>query len=725
MSDPGQGVPRDSGLNPLFFALYAARRFLLLILLAATVGLAFGLFRAAVTPNTYQSTGKLYIRPSVRENLTAESAIAGSASVRMLNLRETISNEMQVLSSPQLYRKIVEKVGVNGILTPYDPTRGREAGDWATRLFHGFQQWWFQGGTGGGDAVGDLEYQAIQTLRSALAIYPEPNTTYVNVTYTTTSPEQAKRIVDVALDAAKEVHTEVLNAASNLETVLRELELEEQQARAAEEKLRQFRLEREIYDYEAQRAALIEHLAELGRQHDQIDLEIKGRVAERATIERIKAAVKELQAQEGPPPTNPEYTRLMALLTTLQTEHLQLQLARVRGGETTVLDAQQKLLDRLVADTKAALEQEKPTFDPIQVANPRFVRFVADLDAIEIAMDKLAEQRRHVAAERATAMKRLAEFEGYSPELRQLELDAEQRRTMAGKLADSVVNLKTVERLNQLNLSNIGIHYYGLYEPNKIAPVRSKLLVVGVAGGVAIGGLLALALAFLDRRIRNGQDLRRAGFRGRIVATTRNRTDDERTPFAMQRAEGNALWRLVAYDKLEAGGMVLAVVGAGAEAEVGMPAADLAFGLVRHAGEEAVLVDCGAVGGPLQGLADREAIGWRQVVAGGATLDAALNATTEPGLRFLPCGSGEHGPQSLAELQTLLPELCGRFRFVVLAVGDLEGVRGALAAVRAAEASLLVVRERLATQQRVSGDLASIESAGSTLLGVVLQRDGA
>lgn len=724
MTDPGQGGSRESGLNPVFFALHAAKRFHLLILLAGGVGLAFGLFRAAVTPNTYQSTGKLYIRPSVRDNLTAESAIAGAASVRMLNLRETISNEMQVLSSPQLYQKIVEKVGVAGILTPYDPTQGREAGDWATRLFHGFQQWWFQDGGGSGEMVGDLEYQAIQTLRSALAIYPEPNTTYVNVTYTTTSPEQAKRIVDVALEAAKEVHTEVLNAASSLETVLRELELEEQQARAAEAKLRTFRLEREIYDYDAQRAGLIEHLAELNRQQDQIDLEIKGRLAERATIERIRVAVKDVQPQEGPAPPNPEFTRLLAQLSTLQTELLQLQLARARGGEKAVLDAQQQLLDRLVAETKTALEQEKPTFAPIQVSNPRFVRFVEHLDEIEIAMDKLAEQRKHVAAERASGMKRLAEFEAYSPELRQLELDAEQRRSMAGKLADSVVNLKTVERLNQLNLSNIGIHYKGLYEPNKIAPVRSKLLVVGVAGGVAAGGVLALALAFLDRRVRNGQDLRRAGFRGRIVATVRKRAHDQRMPLAADRAEGNALWRLVAYEARDAGGMVLAAIGAGPDAEVGMPAADLAFGLARHAGEPTVLVDCGTTSGPLQQLAEPDAAGWRQVVAGTAELGATLRETVEPGLQFLPCGPGAHGPQSLAELQGLLARLCERFRFVVLAVGDLEGVRGALAAVREAEGSLLVVRERAALRQRVAGDLAAIEAAGSQLLGVVLQRDG-
>lgn len=170
--------------------------------------------------------------------------------------------------------------------------------------------------------------------------------------------------------------------------------------------------------------------------------------------------------------------------------------------------------------------------------------------------------------------------------------------------------------------------------------------------------------------------------------------------------------------------MVLAVIGAGPDSEVGMPAADLAFGLARHAGEHTVLVDGGATDGPLQRLAEADAPGWRQVVAGAAELGAVLRETVEPGLQFLPCGRGEHGPQSLADLQHLLGTLCSRFRFVVLAVGDLEGVRGALAAVREAEGSLLVVRERVVTQQRVAGDVAAIEAAGSNLLGIVLQRDG-
>lgn len=716
--------PSGGGLNPILFALHAARRFHLLVLLSACIGLAVGLFRAAVTPNTFRSVGQLVIRPSVRDSLTAESAIAGSAAVRMLNLREAIANELQVLTSPKLYQRILEKVGIDGILTPYDPTQGVESDSWATRLFHGFQQWWFQGGAGGDGSVpleGSREYQALQVLRYGLAVYPEPNTTYVNVAYTATSPEQAKHMVDVALEAAKEVHAEVLNAASSLQTVLEELESEERLAREAEAKLRSFRLEREIYDYEVQRAALIGHLDELGRQFDQLELEIKGHTAERAMLEQLKDATPEKLATDGQAAINPEFTRLMSYLTSLQSQVVTLELSV--GGEASVRKTQREWVEQQIKETQTALGQLDMYLPPLEIDHPRRVRIVDQLDAIDVVLKRLSEQRGHVAQERSLGMKRLADFEAHSPELRQLELDAEQRRSMAGKLADSVVNLKTVERLNQLNLSNIGIHYPGQFDPMKIAPVRSKLLVFGAAGGGMVGGVLALALAFLDRRVRNEQDLRRAGFRGPVVATARKRAADQRLPFAADRAEGNSLWRLVVCDPAERGGLVFAVIGAGPDAEVGLPAADLAFGLARHAGEPTVLIDCGTTAGPLQQLAAPDAPGWRQVVDDEVEFGAVLRDTAEPGLQFLPCGPGEHGPQSLADLQGLMARLVERFRFVVLAVGDLEGVRGALAAVREAEGSLLVVRERAAVRQRIGDDLAAIEAAGSRLMGVVLQRD--
>ena len=79
------------------------------VIAAMMVGGAFGVFRAVVTPSQYRSSGKLFVRPGVRENVQPDAAFAGGggSAARMSGTREAILTEMQVLSSPDLFDLVV------------------------------------------------------------------------------------------------------------------------------------------------------------------------------------------------------------------------------------------------------------------------------------------------------------------------------------------------------------------------------------------------------------------------------------------------------------------------------------------------------------------------------------------------------------------------------------------------------------------------------------------
>ena len=103
-------------------AMTFVRRNLLLILLVAGVGACFGLLRALTTPNQYRSVGKLLLRPGMREVSKPESAISGDdTQAARSSSGEAIQNEMQVLASLILFAKVVERVGAEQVLAPYDP----------------------------------------------------------------------------------------------------------------------------------------------------------------------------------------------------------------------------------------------------------------------------------------------------------------------------------------------------------------------------------------------------------------------------------------------------------------------------------------------------------------------------------------------------------------------------------------------------------------------------
>jgi hypothetical protein len=88
---------------------------ILLTLIGATIGFAFGLFQ----PNSYTSTTKLMLRPGAREEVTAESMIGLEG--QHLAAPPTMFDEMQMLEDPAIFENVAQEVGPREILAPADP----------------------------------------------------------------------------------------------------------------------------------------------------------------------------------------------------------------------------------------------------------------------------------------------------------------------------------------------------------------------------------------------------------------------------------------------------------------------------------------------------------------------------------------------------------------------------------------------------------------------------
>ena len=708
-------------------------RYRLLVVFVAGVGLAIGLFGALVSPNKYRSVGKLFVRLGERESITPEAAMSGTATAaRSMPAREAIQNELQVLSAPELFRKIVAKIGVDTVLAPYNPqSRSDSSGPWHVRAFHALQGWWFQ--SGGGGIPSELPYDrdsfASMILQRTIRIYPEAGTSVISIAYESHSPELARIVVRASLAAAIEMHGEVFDSMASIGAIEAELKRDEELALAAEKKLLEYRVAKGIYEFDSQRNVQLLYLGQLDQQIDAISLEVMRKKAEQsqwASLLTMVSPDRPVRAQAIAPSLS--YSSLFGQL--LQLEQLQISLeSEKRNLSDGEYESRRLSLAKRIEDKTAQLKQETTQLQPVaqKEANPYYESISESVDQSKVELEGLEKQLVALRAVRDDVDKRLAAFEALSPALLLLELDARQKRGIADRLRDGVANIRLMRRME----GNVGVMQEASFEPLKIGPERGKRVVIGGLFGGAIGAILALLLAFRSSKVSGGHDLQMLGLPSdTLLQSSRQRTPDVGSnalppAFVDLRADIAKFWTVLPYDRREKAGLKLAVLPCGELADASRAAATLAIGLALHSGQRVIYVSCAEQGAWFAERAGLSSgVGWAGVLAQGLKLEAAIQSTPVAGLSYLPIGSVEatqSHPMAAAGFVGLLDGLCADYRFVVLELPPLDQRPEARAMHGIADFVQLVVRKRRTEKASVRDAMKAVNTAQVQLLGVVLQ----
>ena len=740
MSEPQDDAPSSAGNTLVQVVLHGLWRYRLLLLVAIAIGGVIGLFRALVIPNEFRSIGKLFVRPGVRDQIAPEAVFPGAGgAARVTGIREAVQNELQILTIPELFDKIVEQVGVDVVMAPYDPTanHGGEVA-WHTAMFHAFQAWWFASGASAPrtDIAVDRAELASLMLERTVYITPETGANVIAIEYVSHSPERARVIVNAALMAAMELHGEVFDKMTSISAMEKEATNAEATARAAENKLREFRGEKGVYDFEAQTSGMIEELADIDRQIKAIDVDTTSFEAEQAELQKVMESVEPQRLRVGSEAVvvNPAYEQMQELLREARMALFELEFSSPptaqqsdfykdrRSKAETYINNLETTLDQ--TDRHLKLEGVKEENPAWVEANQRLRKLAVDLVVAKTRRAELAEQLERTR-------QALRDLEALTPTLREYELDARQKRESADRLARGVTDLRNVQRLEQLNLSNISVMHYGTLEATKIAPQRGKMVVFAAFGGGAVGAVLVVLLTLLDRRVRIREDLQRLGVPGDGIVA-----DDPRPPvlradwtlphsLAGIREEIAKFWAALPYDRRAAEGLRVAFLPGGDGAEAGRAAAALAVGLAAHGGERVVYV--ASAEGPTWlaqrlGLAMRR--GWSEVLRGEVTLAQAQAETPIPGLTYLSAGAvGNAVPHPMAGpgFVALLDELAGAHRFVIVELPDLGDRPEARSVLGVVDAALVVVRRERTAKATVRDAIRAVHTAGARLLGAVLQ----
>lgn len=715
------------------------------VVAAMLLGTMYGVFRAVITPSEYRSIGKLYVRPGLREVVVPDAAFAGNASgsLRVSGGREAILNELQVLASPELFSLVVKNIGADAVIAPYNPVVGNPGEvAWHTRMFHAFQLWWFGSGEEGAGSkpVAERDRIASTVLSKRVVIVPETGSSVISVYFHSGSPERAKAVVDGVLVAARELHRKVFENMASVEKIEQEHRATEELARQAEAALREFRTERGIYDFTAQHEALLKYLGELNQQLDTLDLEIKRKQGEIAALKSIfnNYPRERLAADSQTYSPNPEYAAWSSLLSFLRQQEVTLEIERSGSMTASTLNQRKEFLASQIAAASERLAREKPLIksEGIIEANPDFTRIAQRLDDLEVALRGDESQRQQLLQLRNGQRDALAELESHGPQYRTLDLDAKQKRAAADRLAEGAANLRAVQRLEQLNLSNIQILQEGTFETEKIAPARARLVAMGGAGGAAIGVALAALLAMLGGKVRIRADLVRLGIQPhQVLPSTSDQgplpPDHPPLPAELAgiRTDLARFWATLPYDRRAEAGLKVAFIRCG-DADAGCAAATMAIGLALHGGERVVFVaGAGRDSWLARTFGLTEERGWAsQVSTPQADAHAGavpnLQPTPVPGLVFCPAGttaSSVRHPLAEPGFAAMLDRLTKTHRFVIVDLPDLASQPEARSVLGVVDAAYLVVRSQDGTKAAVRNTMAAVAASGAQLMGCVLQ----
>jgi len=486
------------------------------IVAGAALSAGVGGVQALMKPNEFRSVGKLLVRTGSRESKTAEGRVIGDSSGAQASLREAIQNQIHLITTPEVYRRLVSNLGPSTILEPYDPAaQDNENTAFHTRWIHNFQALWFSRADACRadpsrpiDSCPRCVDLAEEVVSKGLIVFPEMGSSILSVAYTAQSPEVASKVVDGFLGAARAHHREVFDvdeALGFLDGKVKDAKVNWDIAEAA---LTEYRNTCSLRDYSEQSQAHLKRIEDL--EAELSDNEARLAVLLRQIAYYEKALEKELPTQVTtagqPPRSNPEYDALV-----LQRQGALLELA---APDTSAYSTKEKLearqqqlriqvadLDLRLASTPAQLPMEPVVSS---APNPAFDLLRQQLRTAESEREGLIAGQ-GIRRDTITALQQqLKVFEECRPVLAEKERSAAEAQANYDGFVRSRNEAALMNQLDATQLMNLIVAQPATFPRNKSGPARSKAVILAGALGGAVSVALVLLRSLLKQRKSQG-----------------------------------------------------------------------------------------------------------------------------------------------------------------------------------------------------------------------------
>jgi uncharacterized protein involved in exopolysaccharide biosynthesis len=540
-------VPADD--SPTFdvaeFVFFALGRFRYYIVLFAAVGFVYGIAGALKLPNTYSSEGQFLVRSGERERRTPETSLdqRDDGKVQAPGLWE----EIHLLNTPVLYQRLAEAIGPERIAKRYDPTfRDDENTPWATRMQHELQARFFfpkrpesedeptteaeaeeqsEPEAAGPEATEEEPdpdaFRVITPVEAAgrvamarTTIEPlkmgrsaDTSSRVITIRYEAYTPELAQDAVRKLMDLCKERHKEVFSAPYQDSFISKQLEKAEKEEEEAREKYFEHVDECGFFDIPKQKSALVQNIERIGQSVR--DAEIQREVA-RDELDEVNRQLPDLDPVNiiSSTMSNPAILRYLDKWWAKDSE-----IMNIPYSEGSVhYKAMKEKLERERADIwdkirqqQASLDIEGGTEDPIEqkIENDTYEELVKKGRDLQWRLSKLKieiEGYREIIEDDTDRLTALLACE---PTHDSLDRDKHKALVRADQLIGARGEAEVLDLMDQdSQLSNLKFVQDATYNPIKLGPSRSRSVIMGLFGGIALGVVFAFLRQILDSKLR-------------------------------------------------------------------------------------------------------------------------------------------------------------------------------------------------------------------------------
>lgn len=575
----------------------------------------------------------------------------------------------------------------------------------------------------------------------SLEVKNDPGTDILSLAYQSASPTEAEAIINTLMEVYLEAHLQAnrAEAVAAREFIEKQLPAAEERARTAEAALRDFKERNDIVELAEETRLTVSSLENLETRITDID----------SALADADAQFSTLRARLGKDPQ----TALVASAIS-QSPGIQTILADLKQVEAEIATEQVRFQDQhpVIADLQTRRDNLQ------QVLNQRVVEVIGtgtlpgnvalEQGAVEAALVSeylrldarlagLAEQADVLLARESANQQRASLLPRLEQEQRELERQLDAAQATYNLLLQRLQEVRVAENQNVGNISVI--------QPAEApsAPVGSNKKLY-LAAGLFVGGLLAVAVAFLldllDQSIKTVEEAKQQfklpvlGVVPKLVypkGSSRQRDTDERQiPHLVVCSEGNSVGS-EAYHMLRSNleflnsdnpPRVLVVTSSVPHEGKSTVASNLAAAIAQT-GQRVLLIDAD-MHHPIQhwiwNASNRP--GLSHLLVGQANF-TQVTLQPLPHLTVMPAGVLPPTPAALLDSQnmsTLLQQFKAKFDFVILDTPALSVGASASILGKRADGMLLVVRPGVATQQSASYINTMLEQSQQRMLGLVV-----
>ncbi|MCP3919684.1 MAG: hypothetical protein GY711_29475 [bacterium] len=516
-------------INIAEVGLHALARFPFTILVLTGLGTIGGLVFGLAQPNLYKSIGLLLVRQDARDQRTPTSAVDEDLGARGGGIGT--ADELLILRNPKLNERVLEKVGVAKILTPYDPSvRDNEKTSPLIRSLHEFQAKLMgishQMEAAAKPMTPERRGGALQRLAGGIEVGAQRSSSTIVVGFTAQDPALAQEIVTAYLDVFQARHREVYETTDELDFLNDELEKAQAAAKKADEALLARKELDGITDWQTTINSLTTQVQELELQSQQDEVQREKLKGQLTVIDEQIAANQPEEAEETEVPV--QESRPVVLpnpIRDLRYEELKGQLKAARD-ELTKLAGQFAEGSRYMQEARTRLEpkiakieaemreiEEERAAEQVVVETPE----TQVADGPNLILQKLESERLTTLQEQAALASGLAarneRLDAYrtrldalsllEPDYARLEAAVEDTRATVQRITEARDGAETMDRIERdERMTNLIVTQEPTRPTQKVGPNRTKFLGMGVFAGLAAGIFLAVTRQIMDSRLR-------------------------------------------------------------------------------------------------------------------------------------------------------------------------------------------------------------------------------